>query len=408
SRMKKLLKPIALITFSLLVFFGISIKFKITEDNKKENLLKSLSNLKIEIGGLEELKAGTSSSWAFVRGSATWGRSNSTLVDGILKGLQDSGIFTRISSGELVVPNQTLSSGVSVTYRVKINENVTGLSSTAYSGTKDFSHRFEIWKTGDNSAPILQMFFSSTTSTGTNGVLLYYNLSKINPTTFGTATSAVVESYTSGTTGNMAQTYSWKNGPEDSTWISKNGRVIIRQMNSGAEICVRTVVELNRGTTGIGTNLDTLCATSNSVNNTSNKLFYTLAYVQKTTSPFYTVAKAGLVKKEAAPIKNKTTFCGYSSSVSSALPASYGLFDQNGFVSDGATTVPSGYPATSDVDAAFSRTGAAKGDTGTDSITVADYDQSDATFMENLASNATLAFKTTTAPASCSQSFCIN
>lgn len=329
------------------------------------------------------------------------------MIDGLLSGLQKSGLFTRISSGEIIIPNQTSSTGVTFTYRLKINENVSGITSTAYSGTKTFSHRFEAWKSGD-SVPTLQMFFSSLTDTGSTGVLLYYNLANLNPTAFGTAPNAAVESYTSGVKGSMAQTYSWKDGPENTSWISKNGRVIIREMNSGAEICVRTVVTLTRGSTGIGTNLDALCATTNSVNNTSNKLYYILAYVQKTASPFYTVAKSGLVKFESAPIRNTATFCGFNSGVFSALPANYGLFDLNGFVSDGATagTIPAGYPSATDVDNAFIRTGAPSGFAGGGG-TVAEYDQSDATFMDGLSTNTDFDFKASAAPV-CAQTFCIN
>lgn len=400
-------KSIFYTIFSLILFLGFSVQLKHKTEMKPKPNEISFPKLDIQLGGLQELSAGTANSWGFVRQSATWGRGNSNLIDGLLSGLQKSGIFTKISSGEIIIPNQTSTTGVTFTYRLKINENVAGVASTAYSGTKTFSHRFEAWVDGDT-VPSLQMFFSSLTDTGTTGVLLYYNLSKLNPTLFGTATNALVESYTSGSKGSMAQTYSWKDGPEDTSWISKNGRVIIREMNSGAEICVRTVVTLTRGSSGIGTNLDLLCATSNSVNNTSNKLYYLLAYVQKTASPFYTVAKSGLVKFEDAPIKNISTFCGYNSGVSSALPGNFGLFDLNGFVSDGATagTIPAGYPSATDVDNAFIRTGATSGFVGGNG-TVAEYDQSDETFMDGLSANGSFILKPSTVP-SCSQTFCIN
>ncbi|HMV41330.1 MAG TPA: hypothetical protein PK079_10595 [Leptospiraceae bacterium] len=383
---------------ALIVFLGISFNVSERKSNQKDSLL-SFGKINLELTGVQQAFAGTAASWGFVRQSATWGRANSTLVDTLLTSLQTSGVFSRISSGELIVPNQTSSTGVTFTYRLKINENVSGIASTAYSGTKTYAHRFEAWKSGD-SVPTLQMFFSSLTGTGTTGVLLYYNLSKLNPTAFGTATSAIVESYTSGNKGDMKQTYSWNNGPQDSSWISRNGRVIIREMNNGADICVRTVVTMNTNSSGLNGQLNSLCGSNTNI-------YYLLAYVQKTTAPFYTVAKSGLTN--TTPIKNVSTFCGLAGSVSSALPNNYGLFDQNGFVSDGATssTIPSGYPGTTDVDNAFSRTGAALNELGIDNVAVAEYDQSDATFMNNLSTNASLAFKTSSAP-SCSQSFCIN
>ena len=33
------------------------------------------------------------------------------MIDGLLSGLQKSGLFTRISSGEIIIPNQTSSTG---------------------------------------------------------------------------------------------------------------------------------------------------------------------------------------------------------------------------------------------------------------------------------------------------------
>ena len=391
SRMKT--KSIFYTIFSLVIFLGFSVQLRHKTEIKPKVDEIGLPKLDIQLGGLQELSAGTADSWGFVRQSATWGRGNSNLIDGLLSGLQKSGIFTRISSGEIIIPNQTSTTGVTFTYRLKINEGVTGVASTAYNGTKTFSHRFEAWVSGDT-VPSLQMFFSSLTDTGTSGVLLYYNLSKLNPTAFGTATNAVVESYTSGAKGSMAQTYSWKDGPQDTSWISKNGRVIIREMNSGAEICVRTVVTLH---TNINANLNTLCTGP-------TNLYYLLAYVQKTSSPFNTVAKSGLVKTSEGPIRGISTFCGLSGG---GLPANYGLFTSTGFVSDGATagTIPAGYPSATDVDNAFIRTGATLGYGG--SGTVAEYDQSDETFMDGLSANGSLAFKASTTP-SCSQTFCIN
>ncbi|MEM7179692.1 MAG: hypothetical protein AAF518_02185 [Spirochaetota bacterium] len=394
-----------LLAFAVVAFLGISFEIRFT--NRPARLHNPLAGVDVSVLGPGKLYAGTSDSWGFVRGSATWGRSNSSIVDSLLTSLQSSGIFSSISSGEVIVTNQTSSDGTSYNYRVNINQGYT-VTSTAFNGSKTFNHRFEAWRTTDTDHPTLQMFFDSTTSTGDDGVLLFYDLSRLSPSTFSDATGAVVESYTSGTSGNMQQTYSWSGGPESSSWLSKTGRVIIREMNSGAEICVRTVVEINRGSTGVGTSLDTLCANSNSLANSSSTLYYTLAYIQKTSSPFYTVAKSGLVKKENSTIKNTSTYCGYDASPTSSitsLPLYYGLFDSNGFISDGnaASAVPADYPSTTDVDNAFSRTGASLNDVGSDGITVAEYDQSNASFLNGLS----LSFVSSTAP-SCSSSVCQN
>jgi hypothetical protein len=397
--MKKFTKPIATICFVLFVFLGVSLNFHRKEFKKEQDLQDALSNIRIDLSGVKELSAGTAESWGFVRQSATWARANSIVLDGLIGGLQKSGIFNRISSGELIVPNQTSNTGQVFTYRLKINENVSGITSTAYSGSKTFSHRFEMWKSGDT-IPTLQLFFSSLTGTGTTGVLLYYNLSKLNPTSFGTATNAVTESYISGNKGDMKQTYSWKNGPQDSKWLSKNGRVIVREMKSGAEICVRSVVTMNTGSAPFAGKLDTVCGANTNI-------YYLLNYVQKTAPPFQTVAKAGLAK--TTPIKNISTFCGHIGNNFPNLPGNYGLFIETGFVGDGFTSanIPAGYPSAKDVDDAFSRTGAGLLDTGTDGLGIQEFDRSDATFMDGLSTNTDLDFKGPIVPPSCSQSFCI-
>ena len=104
-------KSIFYTIFSLVIFLGFSVQLRHKTEIKPKVDEVGLPKLDIQLGGLQELSAGTADSWGFVRQSATWGRGNSNLIDGLLSGLQKSGIFTKISSGEIIIPNQTSTTG---------------------------------------------------------------------------------------------------------------------------------------------------------------------------------------------------------------------------------------------------------------------------------------------------------
>ncbi|GBF50474.1 hypothetical protein LPTSP4_19990 [Leptospira ryugenii] len=332
--------------------------------------------LPIDIGSFLRLDFGTNpiyadaNAWGFVRQSATWARGNSNLIDLLIAGLKNAGYFNSTAPLSQTLTNIQLDGLGSTTIRLKINQQaspISGITSSAYAGTKAFNHFLELTKTG-NASPSLQLFFDDpNTLLGNDGALIYYKLGDFNSPNFANVGSVITESYTANESsyGTKFQSYTWKNGPENATWPSDIGRVVLTEVDSGKQLCFRSVVRMkfsklvaiNPSQTTNLNNLKTVCGGS-------DQIYYGLAYMQKFASPFYTTAKASI----SALASNSTfpeTICNLSSSISGAK-LSYGIFDVNGFVRDGlrADEVPSTYPSPTvggadfmSVDEAFSRTG---------------------------------------------------
>lgn len=324
--------------------------------------------MRIDIG--TEPVFADSNSWGFVRQSATWARGNSNLMDQLIAGLKKAGYFANTNPVTQTFTNITLDGLGSTTIRIKLNQQatpITGITSTAYTGSKSFNHFLEISKTS-STTPSLQLFFDDpNTLLGNDGALIYYRLGDWNSTQFANVGNVITESYTANESsyGTKFQAYTWKNGPENASWPSDIGRVVLTEVDSGKQLCFRSVVRFKFSklaaispsqTTSLN-NLKTACGGS-------DQIYYGLAYMQKFDSPFYTTAKASI-----SPLSTNGSFpetiCNLSSSISGAK-LSYGIFDQNGFVKDNlsASEVPSTYPSPTlggtdymSVDEAFSRTG---------------------------------------------------
>ncbi|WP_109020207.1 LIC_12337 family protein [Leptospira kobayashii] len=306
--------------------------------------------IRMELGNTPLYAA--SDSWGFVRGSATWARGNSNLLDQVVAGIKNQGLLN--TTGTFTSP-VTISGMGAATLRLKLKVDSAAITSTAYTGTKIFSNTFEIIKSG-SSVPSLQLFFDSAeTLEGNDGALMYYKLSEIDPVKFGSAPNAMVESYSFVKSGVKKQTYTWAGGPKNNSWPSDNGRVTLDEITSLGQLCFRSVVRMD---------LDALIAINPSSATTINFLktqcgssivYYNLAYMQNFAAPFYTTAKMGVTSNAQA---GNDTVCNLAGS-----SLTYGLFDENGFVSDKTSVnqVPSGYPSpnlgTWNVDSAFLRTG---------------------------------------------------
>ncbi len=348
----------------LCLFLGITVRFSDVPEYK--NILTDA--IRIEIG--TEPMFADANSWGFVRQSATWARGNSNLMDQLVAGLKRAGYFTNSNPVTQTFSNVNLDGLGSVTIRLRLNQQatpITGITSSAYTGTKAFNQFVEITKTG-NSTPSLQLFFDDpNTLLGNDGALIYYRLGDFNSSQFANVGSVITESYTANESsyGTKFQAYTWKNGPENATWPSDIGRVVLTEVDSGKQLCFRSVVRLKFSkliaiSPSQTTNLNNL----KSVCGGSDQIYYGLAYMQKFDSPFLTTAKASI-----SPLTGNTIFpetiCNLSASISGAK-LSYGIFDVNGFVRDGLSTseVPSSYPSPNvggadfmSVDEAFSRTG---------------------------------------------------
>jgi len=327
---------------------------------------------------------GAESDWGFVRQSATWARGNSSLADNLITGLKNSGLlsqsatFTRSGIGM---------GSISATIRLTPSANtvITGdgagnTGAASLVGSKTFSHKFDAWRSSDN-AKVLELFFDDPDSVDNDGALLYYNLHLLNPAVF-TGNSAVVESYSFGSPGALKQTYSWSNGPLISGGGSDKGRVVLNEVFSGTQLCFRSVIKTNFTINCGGTNL----------------VYYTLAYMTKTTGANETTARFGIGTgpsgAQAGTGGTADGICG------SANARNYGLFSVGGFIGDGyaAANIPASYPAANTsspsyggspphVDNAFSRTGIVAGGAG-------DYEDTSATRMDAL----NVQFKSSAAP----------
>ncbi|WP_411821932.1 LIC_12337 family protein [Leptospira sp. 'Mane'] len=337
----------------ILFFLSASLHISDFSQQKKTFLWDDLdltNIIRMELGTTPLYAA--SDSWGFVRGSATWARGNSNLLDQVIAGIKNQGLLN--TTGTFSSP-VTVSGMGSVTLRLKLKIDSAAITSTAYNGTKIFSNTFEIIKSG-SSIPSLQLFFDSAeTLEGNDGALMYYKLSEIDPVKFGSAPNAMVESYSFVKSGIKKQTYTWAGGPKNNSWPSDNGRVTLDEITSLGQLCFRSVVRMD---------LDALIAinpaSATSINNLKTVcggsiVYYNLAYMQNFAAPFYTTAKMGVTSNAQA---GNDTICNFAGS-----SLTYGLFDENGFVSDKTSVgnVPSGYPSpnlgTWNVDSAFLRTG---------------------------------------------------
>lgn len=357
--------------FLYLILF-LSMTFRFSDSGMFPNNSPLIDNItdamRFDIG--TEPVFADSNSWGFVRQSATWARGNSNLMDQLIAGLKKAGYFSNSNPVTQTFTNVTLDGLGSTTIRIKLNQQaspISGITSTAYTGSKSFNHFLEISKTS-NTTPSLQLFFDDpNTLLGNDGALIYYRIGDWNSAQFENVGSVITESYTANESsyGTKFQAYTWKNGPENASWPSDIGRVVLTEVDSGKQLCFRSVVrfkfsklaEISPSQTTSLNNLKSVCGGS-------DQIYYGLAYMQKFDSPFYTTAKASISPLTSNGIFPET-ICNLSSSITGAK-LSYGIFDVNGFVKDNlsASEVPSTYPSPTvggtdfmSVDEAFSRTG---------------------------------------------------
>lgn len=361
----------------LLLFLFLSVSFQFSDFHKQtrkssHTILSEMLAETIHIGfGSEKLWSATSAdNWGFVRQSATWARGNSGIIDSLILALKNAGYFN--NPGETrtdVLTNVNLSGFGSATLTIKINTPTANIASTAYTGNKTFNHFFEIKKTGA-STPSLQLFFDDPSTTlGNDGALVYYRLVDFGNPQFANVGDVITESYTGNESvyGTKFQTYTWRNGPENASWISKHGRVVLTEVDSGRQLCFRSVVRLSftklkeinpSGAAGLD-QLKTACGGSDNI-------YYVLAYMQKFDSPFQTTAKATFTTLAT----KAETICNLPAASFAGAKLSYGIFNINGYVTDQLTAdqVPADYPSPTvggtdfmSVDEAFNRTYVALG-----------------------------------------------
>jgi hypothetical protein len=267
------------------------------------------------------------SAWAFVRQSATWGDANSQVVDGLLTGLINTGLLQTPGSYTASTTIET----VEFTTRLTVGEDVTISTASAFTGSRTYSRRFEMWRSSDN-AKALEMFFDSATELGDDGVLLYYQPNVLDPTEFN-GDNVVVESFSFQTAQGRKQTYSWSGGSIVSGGSSEAGRVILEEMDNNTVFCFKAVVRMDGSLNW--------CAPG------GNPEYYSLGYVQSLLGSGEVTAKFGYLDND---VDNTGQVCGVSNTLN------YGLFNSAGFVDDGVASgsVGASYPLPSRADTLFS------------------------------------------------------
>ncbi|TGK12012.1 hypothetical protein EHO60_06995 [Leptospira fletcheri] len=349
--------PAAVVTVSLPELKSIEATLK-TMATGQTHFAAGSSPWKIVLDGPQKLDATTAADWGAVRQSATWANNNSSLADQIIMGLKKSGLLNNTGSF------QTTTNLNGVPYKIKLTTgsacgtSCQSISSSAYTGTKNFTNRFKIWRASDGLDALELLFDDVNTPNTTNGVLLTYRIGVLS-STLSDNSNLLVESYIYGAAPSRRQTYSWVgafwlSGANAST-TSDRGRVILEEMTLGLQgggmatgICVRIAAR-------------TVAMTS-ACSGTAVNHYYALAYGQKTVSNFETTALSGV---STTSMSTSGTICGFD-------VLKFGIFNGGGFIADNYTssTVPTGFPEPASgggypgVQALFNKLGTAPNGTG--------------------------------------------
>jgi hypothetical protein len=269
--------------------------------------------------------------WGLVKQSATWGRANTVVLETLIAPIVNSGLLSRTE-----VYNANSEDGKWF-WRLTPNANAS-VTATAYSGSKAFAHKFEIWRASDN-AKTLELYFDNPANLRETEVLLKYRGKILAPLSF-LGVDVITESYVFGAEGARKQVYTFTGGDVGAAGKMDRGRVILEEMDNGTILCVKSVLRLAAS--------EDLC-----LDGTGSQEYYTLAYSQKLTDHKETTAKFGL---KSGALDNSGVLCAITN------PYNYGLFTESGlFVSDSNSTgsVPSNYPSATRVDALFAEFGGA-------------------------------------------------
>lgn len=287
----------------------------------------------IVLAGQQPLSA-AEQDWGFVRQSALWANNNSNLADQIIMALKRAGLLNQMGTYKTTVAIN------SVNYKFKLEVGTcvdcTGISATAYSGTKNFTNRLKLWRASDNKDALELLFDDVNDLSGnTSGILLTYRLGVLD-SAFSNNEDLIVESYISGASPDRKQTYSWgadfwlAPDPRAGT-TSDRGRVVIEERTIGiknqgpddAGICVRIAAR-------------TVSQTIPACNPASGHYYYALAYGQKTDGNLETTARSGAAYESLA---TSGAVCGYDY-------LHYATFNADGFIQDGLAvgSIPDGFP----------------------------------------------------------------
>ena len=308
-------------TAAAAVFFAASLVLRI-EWQKSRTVNLRLPAVSMMVQGLKPLhSASPSGAWAYVRATATFTKKITESIAGMINQINSSGV-TMLNSWSGSVPNPA-GGTMKVSYNGQANVTVPN----GALGSATYKSSMYVWNSGGNK--MLEMFFDAS-----GAVLVRFMPSRIDATYISTG---LVECQVSGTSGSRIMVCTWGGGPFNSGLNPAWDRARIKVQEVSSELHISALSSSVSGIT-CGAHPD----------------WFTLAYIAKSASPYYTVAKFGY---NDAGIGE--TICGGSNTLN------YGLFnaDTNAsatdssqyFVSQGtaAGAIPAGYPAAADVDTLF-------------------------------------------------------
>lgn len=266
--------------------------------------------------------------WEGLVDIATWARLNFLTVEPILRQAIAEG---RLDAG---VSSISTSTDGKWTYRLTVNANA-NLTATAIATTAFFAHKFEIWRAADQEKA-LEFYFSDPGNLDEANVLSFYRLKILIGDAY-TGDDLVTESFTMGSKGARIQTLTFTGGAFDTAGIFERGRVILEEADEGQTIYARAVVQI-RADSGFCSDL-------------LSPKYYSLAFVQSRSDDKLVTARFGIKIND---IDSAGESCGVANA------GNYGLFSEaEGYVAQGVSTIPAGYPAATDVLALYSELGTA-------------------------------------------------
>ena len=294
--------------------------------------------------------------WAFVSQSATWARGNSLVIDSIITPLQNSGALS-YAGATFTQENITAGEGSFTIKLTNVDTVVPGASVESFTVDKTFSHKFEMWTSGDN-IKVMELYFDNPDALNitNDGALLLYRLSAFS-SALAYEPEIIIESYSFiDATGNTNQVYSWSGGGGASII---NGRVVLEEMtlNGDPVVCFQSVVSFN------GSILNDVCATTPlNASAAGQTYYYSLAYSVKQALPNESTAVFGFnnTLDDTAVVNNITNaVCGNNTYV--AYSKNFGLFKDTGFIQDSVAIldVPTEYPDPTAVVNLFAKNGTA-------------------------------------------------
>lgn len=251
--------------------------------------------------------------WALVRRAATWTRQAALAVEKVLVPAVQSGALARAET--YTAQSQVLGDQ---TYTIRLTVGADeSLTSTAYQGTKQFSHRFEAWRAADK-AKALELFFDDPKAAQNDGALAFFSPKALGAKDYA-GDAIVVESYLSGAAPARRQTLTWTGGALVAGGFDDRGRVILEDVDLGAALAFKSVQRFLKADLCPGVGDD----------------YATLAFIQTFARKNEATATFGLANDG---LPNGSQACGLNNE------HAFGLFDTSGFLKDGQAAPSETYP----------------------------------------------------------------